>query len=218
MLLFFAGGAEGDPAALRDFTDFKLEELGVKLVTAKTDPKTHFQVGGKNSAATIKGLTEINGVELDQLEADMRPGKLSRAGFLGPNEKLLDILAGDNQYVVDKLGLTHQELAKHLHVLAAIGLWQGKHKETESPFRYHGRKFRVKIVGFRGFVGSPFDDQTKTNSEATLFNLDNGKELKYSLLVPHMIERYGFYEGKGTPYRVDPRKILETLDFLKKRR
>jgi hypothetical protein len=29
-----------------------------------------------------------------------------------------------------------------------------------------------------------------------------------------MIRRYGFYEGKGTPYRVDPRKVLEVLDFL----
>jgi hypothetical protein len=30
-----------------------------------------------------------------------------------------------------------------------------------------------------------------------------------------MIERYGFYEGKGTPYRVEPGKVLEVLDFIK---
>ena len=30
-----------------------------------------------------------------------------------------------------------------------------------------------------------------------------------------MIERYGFYEGKGTPYRVDPAKVLEVFDFVK---
>ena len=34
-------------------------------------------------------------------------------------------------------------------------------------------------------------------------------------LVPLMIERYGFYEGTGTPYRVDPQQILKVLDFLK---
>ena len=45
-------------------------------------------------------------------------------------------------------------------------------------------------------------------------NLDNGKMLGYALLVPHMIERYGFYEGKGTPYRVDPRIVVEVFDFL----
>ena len=82
----------------------------------------------------------------------------------------------------------------------------------------HGRRFKVKSAGFRGFVHSPFGDNTKTNSEATVSNLDNGKELKYSLLIPHMIERYGFYEGKGTTYRLEPGKILEILDFLKKKR
>ena len=45
-------------------------------------------------------------------------------------------------------------------------------------------------------------------------NLDNGKQIRYSLLVPHMIERYGFYEGKGTPYRVEPRQVVEVFDFL----
>ena len=30
-----------------------------------------------------------------------------------------------------------------------------------------------------------------------------------------MIERYGFYEGTGTPYRVAPRDIMAVLDFLK---
>jgi hypothetical protein len=30
-----------------------------------------------------------------------------------------------------------------------------------------------------------------------------------------MVERYGFYEGKGTSYRVDPRAVLEVFDFLK---
>jgi len=31
-----------------------------------------------------------------------------------------------------------------------------------------------------------------------------------------MIDRYGFYEGKGTSYRVDPKQVVELFDFLKK--
>jgi len=30
-----------------------------------------------------------------------------------------------------------------------------------------------------------------------------------------MIERYGFYEGKGTSYRVEPKQVVELFDFLK---
>ena len=54
-----------------------------------------------------------------------------------------------------------------------------------------------------------------TNCEATVWNLTSRKKLTYSLLVPHMIERYGFYEGKGTSYRVEPRAVLQVFDFLK---
>ena len=51
--------------------------------------------------------------------------------------------------------------------------------------------------------------------DVTVENLDSGRKLKYSGLVPLMIERYGFYEGKGTSYRVEPRNVVEVFDFLK---
>jgi hypothetical protein len=44
--------------------------------------------------------------------------------------------------------------------------------------------------------------------------VSNAKKLGYALLVPYMIERYGFYEGNGTSYRVDPRKVVEVFDFI----
>jgi hypothetical protein len=202
-------------AAPKDYKDLKPEELGVKLVKPKKDAKTGFVVGGKNATALIKGLKQINGITIEALEKEMRPGASSMAGFLGRDEKLLDVLAADNKYVVEELGLTHQELARHLHVLGAIGFWQVGRKETARPFLYHGRRFKVEVDSTFGFQPSPFNDGTKSGSNATLFNLDNGKKLRYALLVPHLIERYGFYEGKGTPYRVEPSAVVAALDFLK---
>ena len=201
-----------------DFTNIKLDEYDIEAVEPKKDPKTGFLVGGKNSTDLIKGLTQINGKTIAGLEKLMRPGVSSKAGFLGKDEKLLDIMAADNDTVVGRLGLTHHELAKQMHAMGAVWRWQLKNKQLEAPFLYQGRKFKVIGVATRGLQPSPFGDGTASGSNVTVHNLDNGKTLRYGLLVPFMIERYGFYEGKGTPYRVDPRKILETLDFLKKRR
>jgi hypothetical protein len=196
----------------KDYTDVKSEDLGVTLVKAKKDPKTDFVVGGKNATSLIKKLTEINGVAIADLEKAMRPGELSRSGFLGKDESLLEVLAADNEYVVDKLGLTHQELAKHLLILAAIG-----EREKDKEFTYHGSRFKLTVWYAKGFQDSPFKDDTKTNTDVTIDNLTNDKRLRFSLLVPVMMERYGFYEGKGTSYRVDPRKLVEALDFLKEK-
>ncbi len=212
----------------KDYKDADLKSLGVELVAAKKDPKTGFVGGGKNATELILKLTEINGRKIADLEADMRPGApsdvASTKGFLGKDERLLEVLAMDNRYIVDDLGLTHQELAKHLHIVGAIGLKHlvdsGKAGKPSmaKEFTYHGRKFKVTVAVALGYQLSPFKDGTQTNNNAVVHNLTNGKKLGYSLLVPHMIERYGFYEGKGTPYRVEPREVLEVFDFLKKKK
>ena len=215
LLLCFALAATllARPDKVPDFTKADLKELGIKLVKPTRDKNTGFVVGGKNATALIGKLKEIAGRSIAELEKDMRPGAFSTKGFLGKDERLLDIMVADNRDVVDKLGLTHQELARHLHLLGAVAVKHAFGKSAE--IAYHGKKFRVRAICWRGFQHSPFKDGTKTNCDVTVENLSNGKKIGYSLLVPYMIERYGFYEGKGTPYRVEPKKVLEVLDFLK---
>jgi hypothetical protein len=207
------------PAGLDLASVVDIGEYYVKPVQQQRDAKTGFIVGGRNTTAVIQRLPSINGRTVADLEKDMRPGAksdvASEKGFLGPDEKLLDVLAMDNRTVVEELGLTHQELARHLHNLAAIGFWQQKHNREGGEFVYHGRRFKVVVLTTKGTQPSPFKDGTTSGSDATVENLETGKKLEYALLVPMMIERYGFYEGKGTPWRVDPKQVVEVLDFIK---
>jgi hypothetical protein len=206
-----------EKVALKDFTDMNLEDYGIKLIKSQKDAKTGFIVGGKNATERIKTLTEINGLSIRALEKAMRPGAASTKGFLGKEEKLLEVLADDNQFVVEEHGLTHQELARHLHAMGAIWEWQTKNKQADRPFLYHGRKFQVKGHASLGSQPSPFDDDTRSGSNVVVTNLTSGKEVGYGLLVPFMVERYGFYEGHNTPYRLEPRRVLDVFDFLKRK-
>lgn len=206
-------------AGSRDFTPYaEFAELLPPRVQPHKDDKTGFVIGGKNPTELIAKLSEINGRSIAQLETDMRPKKLSSAGFLGPEEKLLDVLAADNRYVVDEMGLSHQELARHLHALAAIGDWLALHDKAGDEFVYHGKRFKALVEHARWSAKSPFDDGTKSGSNATVTNTETGKRMRYGLLVPYMVERYGFYEGKGTPYRLEPQTVVDVLGFLKKKR
>jgi hypothetical protein len=212
LALLLAAAVAADEGPVEDYAKVDPQKLGVAPVPPRTDPKTGFVVGGKNPTALIAKLTEIAGQPLADLEAGMRPGALSTAGFLGKDEKLLDVLAADNRYVVEELGLTHQQLARPLLVLGAVAAKEATKEPKEVT--YHGRKFRIQAKVFKTSVKSPFDDGTGTNCEATVENVASGKKVTYSLLVPQMVERYGFYEGKGTRFRVDPLTILEVFDFL----
>lgn len=206
-------GVAQQPA--KDYKDIDLTKFDILPVEVKKDPKTGFVVGGKNSTQLLRKLTHINGISIAKLEQSMRPKELSQAGFLGKDEKLLDVLAADNEYVVDQLGLTHQELARHLHAMGVISRLLGdKAKPAPLEFVYQGRRFRVKREDTRGMQPSPFLDGTRSGSNVEVVNLDNGKKMWYGLLVPFMVERYGFYEGKGTRYRLEPRDVIAVFDFL----
>lgn len=194
--------------SVKDWKDVPLKDLGYEPVKPMKE-KSGFVIGGKNPTELIRKLTHINGKSIKALEDFMRPGASSTKGFLGKDESLLEILAEDNDYVTGKLGMTHQDLARPLLILAAIV------ERDKKEITYHGKRFSLKLNLFRGVQVSPFNDDTSTNKEVELTNLDNKQSLRYSVLVPIMIERYGFYEGKGTPYRVPPQKIVDVLDFLK---
>lgn len=194
--------------------DVDVGESCVASPAFERDATSGFIIGGKNETSLIETLTELNGHKIAELEAEMRPGASSYDGFLGADESLLEVLSADNRYVVDELGLTHQELARHLQALAAIGWRQLERDERGAPFTYRGRRFRISIAVTRGSQPSPFNDGTESGANAILENLDNGQQLAFGLLLPTMIGRYGFYEGHGTPYRVEPREVIELLDFL----
>jgi hypothetical protein len=207
--LVASAAAQGQQAA-PDFTGIE-----IKQYPAEKDAKTGFVIGGTNATSLIQGLPEIYGRTIDSLEKDMRPAAYATKGFLGAEERLLDVLADDNRYVVEQLGLTHQELAKYLRAIGLAAEKLAAEKAAGQEFRYHGRRFKASVRLSKWYQASPFRDGTITNALIIADNLDAEKRLEFSLLMPDLIERYGFYEGKGTPYRLDPRKIVEFLDFLK---
>jgi hypothetical protein len=185
-----------------------------KTFSPFTEPGSDFVVGGVNSSETIKKIKTLNGRQIEALEADMRPDGLSGVGFLGPNERLVDVLVSDNDWVRGQSGLTHQILSSELKILSAIG---SKHKGRSSVFIYKGQKFRItRGPTLAGSQTSPFADKTSGSSNIVIENLTSKSSIDFSPLLIPMIERYGFYEGLDSPYRLDPKKILEVLTFLKK--
>lgn len=225
-----------------DISRLTAQDLGFEFRTPYTEPDTGFNVGGVNSTDAIRELTSLNGIPIEDLEKQMRPGAPpdiydsnaswppdygSHAGFLGDDEGLLEVLAADNASVVDELKLTHQELARPLlligyyaqHVNAEYDLHAQSVNEDSFPgapmlgVRYGGCRLKIGVLSWGGTQWSPFRDETFTYSDVWAQNVRTGKTLRYSLLVPHMIERYGFYEGHGTSYRVDPRDIIELLEL-----
>lgn len=208
-----------DQRNLSSLENMTHEQLGIELFVPRQDDTTGFVYGGTNPTENIRRLSEIHGIPIKELERRMRPRQLSEAGFLGPEESLLDVMAMDNDWVTQN-NLSHQKIAETLHFIRALALNKLDGKEIV----FHDRRYQVDSVFFMGGQVSPFEQLDSVrfspaphaygSFDLRVKNLATGDSISFSSLLPFFIERYGFYEGTGTPYRVSPQKICEVFDFL----
>jgi hypothetical protein len=144
--------------------------------------------------------------ELKKIQDHMQPGSLSAEGFLGDdNRNLIDIMNEDNQFV-ERVGLSHQEIAGRLRELtkaAAAGLG--------APMTF-GEDYIVSSEDHRGRIPCPFHDRFYADKRNTIAeNRRTGRRMLWTDLHIHMIEAHGFYEGKGSHFRLEPTDLIHFL-------
>lgn len=147
-------------------------------------------------------------VDLERLESSLRPGQLSAGGFLGVDERLEDVLNAD-EATVQGLCVTHEQIAARIEYFI---------KAVDDDLSQTGtvidNKYRVGGVAYRGWQNCPWGDRGQYSSlDFTVENLRTGERLNFPGLIVHLIRQHRFYEGKKSPYRVDPEKAVSVLDI-----
>jgi hypothetical protein len=145
--------------------------------------------------------------ELDKAQFSMRPGVIAHDGFLGPDpRKLVDIIAEDRRLVMG-LGLTHEVIAARMRELQTAG---EKGLGLTIKVAPH---FEVTVEDVRGMLPCPFGHNglfPKVN--VTVRNLAQNREIVFTDLQRHLIEAHGFYQGRGSTYRLDPVDLSKALE------
>lgn len=152
-----------------------------------------------------------------ELEARMRPGALSRTGFLGPDESLEVVLARDAETMA-RLGVSFEELANRLEALLDKALTNRRHRARIGPVR-------VEVEAYTGFQICPWaldpdagqctvaGPVSHASLDWTIRNTRTGQTLSGPGLITHLIRAHSFFEGIESPNRVDPEALIEVLEF-----
>lgn len=148
--------------------------------------------------------------DLTKAQEQMKPGVITSCGFLGPDRRnLIEILLED-EAVVQRLNTTHKKIAQRMKELRDKGL------AGLGMFEKVGDHFEVKVDSMRGQLPSPFEDQVMIGKQnAVVKNLKSNMEVAYTDLHIHMIEFHGFYQGKGSLFRIEPAALVEILEVMK---
>jgi hypothetical protein len=148
----------------------------------------------------------------------MRPGAFSQSGFLGTDERLEDVLTSDAR-TLEELGVSAEELAAPLDRLL---------EAAEAARRRSARvddRFEIEIELFTGFqicpwAANPHSGQCTAGGgvhhasvEWHLRNLRSGQRLSGPGMIVHLIRAHRFFEGFGSPNRVDPRALAQILEL-----
>lgn len=145
---------------------------------------------------------------LSKVQESMRPGAITLYGFLGDDTRnLIDILTADDG-TVKRGGRTHDLIAAKMTELKEAGA-RGLGEFLRVP-----PHFEVKVDSVRGKLPCPFGEpgiHPKTN--ITVVNTSKNREITFTDLHIHLIRIHGFYEGKGSPYRLEPQDLIEILEI-----
>jgi hypothetical protein len=187
----------------------------------------------------IETLTSINGLSIEEIEQRARPSSFSQSGFIGKEESFKDVLMKDWE-TVEKLNITHGELAAHLRRIIslaessrrismraslgpiAIEYKTGDLKENTIISEGH-QNLEVVLWSTKGMQDDIFAPKKNLqrevntpcgwNEENIIRNIAMGIELRINSGILSYIREFGFYEGGGeeNPYRIDPKKVMTLL-------
>jgi hypothetical protein len=152
----------------------------------------------------------------DELEMCMYPHRLSVGGFLGEGECLYEVLRIDDE-TVRRLKLAHEQIADRIEYFI---------KASTSPLTYPTEagkvidgKYFVRFKMWRGGQECPWKDAIHMlfmeygYMDFFVENMETKEELSFPGGIVHLIRKHHFYEGKNSPYRVDPEKAIRVLDI-----
>jgi len=126
-------------------------------------------------------------------------GGYSDGGFMGWGEILENVIEEDAA-ILKEMGYNCQQ----------VGL---KLKEILDDPDVYNNEYKTTIHGWMGSQICPFEGKAYRHSSVdfVITNRKTGGKVSGPGLIWHLISKHGFFEGKKSPYRVDPEQLVKVL-------
>jgi hypothetical protein len=130
----------------------------------------------------------------------------SAAGFMGTDTRSFNEIIDADLAELEKLNHTPQQIAKRMKQIT------DKAKEgLGSPVQIDDAHQAV-IIEAKGRIPCPWPHPGYFAKRVTeLTDTGTGQKIHWSDLNIHLIAEHGFFEGRGSDFRVEPKQIIEML-------
>ncbi|TVQ99982.1 MAG: hypothetical protein EA399_05885 [Desulfovibrionales bacterium] len=144
------------------------------------------------------------------LEAEMYdhlgPSRFSAQGFLGEDTRDFEEILADDAQALQRLGVSKDRLLQALRDVYDQALQAGG-----DPVEI-GNGVIAECLECRGRVPSPFPGEgTFPKHQVRVFREEGQQWFAITPLALHLIDRHDFFQGIGSPFRIDPTQAAALL-------
>jgi hypothetical protein len=143
---------------------------------------------------------------MQKLEEILRSSNLVAGGFMGTDRRSVSEIIDSDMSELAELKIAVKQVVKQMKeitnaAIPALGCWEQVDKKLEA-----------KVEEAKGLLSCPWPHPARFAKRVTYVkNLESGQSIKWADLNIHLIEKHNFFEGKGSPFRIEPKELVKII-------
>jgi len=141
-----------------------------------------------------------------KLDEILRSSRLVAGGFMGCDTRSVSEIVDADEVQLSKLGFTRKQVAERMRQItniakAGLGTWVRIDESLEA-----------KIDEARGLLVCPWPHPgTFLKRITSIRQTETGASIRWSDLNIHLIGEHGFFEGRGSNFRIEPAELVAII-------
>ncbi len=141
-----------------------------------------------------------------RLEQILRSDQIVSGGFIGDDPRMVEEIIEQDLATLEHLGRTKEEIALRMAEITEKG------KAGLGTYAIIDDRLEAMVEESRGSLPCPFPDKANAQKTVTVARDRHTHEmLRWSDLSIHLIGKHAFFQGTGSRYRLDPRRLVEMI-------
>jgi hypothetical protein len=144
--------------------------------------------------------------QAQKLEEVLRSSKLVAGGFMGNDPRSVTEIIDADTAALARLGFTIEQVASRMQeitdkAIPRLGNWVRIDQQRQA-----------KVDEAKGWLICPWPHTGRFVKRVTTAKLiKSAKSIQWSDLNIHLIAEHGFFEGKGSAFRIEPKELISTI-------
>ena len=164
---------------------------------------------------------KISGEEWREIEERMNSKNFSTSGFLGSDEKLLDVIDKDEKYITSQ-GFTFEQIANFLETILNEYRQKYNDPDEQAIILWQGQEYKIQTITWMGAQQCPFQNHeldsqyhgySYGSQDVNIHCIETDEKISFNTLLIHMIRQHHFFEGYKCSHRLDPEKLIKMFNL-----